>query len=83
MQFRGIIVGIIEIYFLKYLSNHLHFVTNGFETLFIDQLAQSKATFPFNFGFTFQSSVIQVREYDFISERNISHKKNVLAWTLS
>ena len=32
---------------LKHLSDHMYFLTNGFQTLFIDQLARSKATCPF------------------------------------
>ena len=32
---------------LKHLSNHMHFITNGYRTLFKDQLDRSKATCSF------------------------------------
>ena len=41
---------------LKHLSNHnMHFITNGYNTFFVDQLALSKATCPFNLHTDYES----------------------------
>ena len=45
-NFEAMLCGSLYI-LLKHLSNHMHFITNGYKMLFIDQLVRSKATCSF------------------------------------